>query len=178
MLSTIVVCDDRRAIPPGRESAGVLSRTLASLVTAKVEGLLGDVQIAGPSGEGLRTLANHAGCDLIESDNEADWLAAALQAARGPEVFLLRCGLAPEAGFVEETRDFLASGGNTDRPRAACLRCVPETFLERLFPGLAPVAGIVATRELMLRAPRGGFASLASFVAPATTFHARARRIR
>jgi hypothetical protein len=177
MLSTIVVCDDRTAIPPGRESAGVLSRTLASLVAAKVESLLGDVQIAGPSGEGLHVLANHAGCDLIEADNEADWLAAALQAARGPDVFVLRCGRAPEAGFIEETRDFLASGSK-DRQATACLRCVPETFLERLFPRLAPVAGLIASRDVMLRAPRGGFAKIASFVAPATTFHARARRIR
>lgn len=177
MLSTIVVCDDRPAISPGRESAGVLTRTLASLVSAKVEGLLCDVQIAGPSGKSLSVLANHAGCDLIEAECEADWLAAALQAARGPDVFLLRCGRAPETGFVEEARDFLA-GNSKGQPRAACLRAAPETFLQRLFPPLAPVAGLIASRYVMLQAPRGSFAKLASSVAPSTTFHARARRIR
>jgi hypothetical protein len=177
MLSTIVVCDDKPAIPASRESAGVLSRTLASLVAAKVEGLLGDVQIAGPSGEGLNVLANHAGCDLVEGDCEADWLAAALQAARGPDVFLLRCGRAPEAGFIEETRDFLTSGSK-DRQTTACLRCVPETFLERLFPRLAPVAGLIASRDVMLRAPRGGFAALVRGIGTAETLHTRARRIR
>jgi hypothetical protein len=176
MLSTIVFCEDRPAIPPGREMAGVLARTLACLVSAKVEGLLGDVRIAGPSGKGLMVLANHAGCDLIEADSEADWLAAALQAARGPDVFLLRCGRAPEAGFIEEARDFLA-GNSKDQPRAACVRAVPENFSQRIFPPLAPIAGLIASRDLMLAAPRGGFARLASFVAPATTFHARARRI-
>jgi len=176
MLSTIVFCEDKPASPAVGDLAGVLARTLASLVTAKVEGLLGDVRIAGPAGNGLTVLANHAGCALIEAENEADWLAAALQAARGPDVFLLRCGRAPEAGFIEEARDFLAGGGS-DRPHTACLRCVPETFLERLFPPTAPVAGLIAPRDLLLRAPGGGFATLARYIAPSTTFRTRARRI-
>ncbi|MGB6175710.1 MAG: transposase, partial [Methylocella sp.] len=94
MLSTIVFCEDRPASAPGRDLAEVLARTLASLVTAKVEGLLGDVRIAGPAGKGLGGVANHAGCALIEAENETDWLHFALQAARGPDVFLLRCGRA------------------------------------------------------------------------------------
>ena len=92
-----------------RDLAELLARTLASLVTAKVEGLLGDVRIAGPAGKNLSILANHAGCDLIEAENEAAWLGLALQEARGPNVFLLRCGRIPEAGFIEEAGDFLAS---------------------------------------------------------------------
>ncbi|MGH6819553.1 MAG: transposase, partial [Methylocella sp.] len=107
MLSTIVFCEDKPTSAPGRDLAEVLARTLASLVTAKVAGLLGDVRIAGPAGKGLSLVANHAGCALIEADNEADWLCLALQAARGPNIFLLRCGRAPEAGFVEEAGDFL-----------------------------------------------------------------------
>jgi hypothetical protein len=177
MLSTIVFCEDRPAIPPGRDLAGVLARTLACLVTAKVEGLLGDVRIAGPAGKDLSVIANHAGCDLIEAENEADWLRPALQAARGPAVFLLRCGRAPEAGFIEEASDFLL-GSSKDQRRAACVRGVPESFFERLFPPLAPVAGLIASRDLMLGAPRGGFAKLASFVGPSPAFHTRARRIR
>jgi len=108
MLSTIVFCEDKPASPPGRDLAEVLARTLASLVTAKVEGLLGDVRIAGPAGKGLGAVANHAGCALIEAEHEMDWLHLALEAARGPDVFLLRCGRAPEAGFIEEATDFLA----------------------------------------------------------------------
>jgi hypothetical protein len=86
--------------------AEVLARTLASVVTAKVEGLLGDVRIAGPARKDLGVVANHAGCALIEAENETDWLGLAFQAARGPDVFLLRCGRAPEAGFIEEAADF------------------------------------------------------------------------
>jgi hypothetical protein len=176
MLSTIVFCEDKPASPPGRDLGEVLARTLASLVTAKVEGLLGDVRIAGPSGKGLGAVANHAGCALIEAENEAEWLRLALQAARGPYVFLLRCGRAPEAGFIEEAGDFLTRNTN-DRSRTACLRAAPESFLERIFPPLAPVAGLIASRHLMLRAPRGGFRKLAGFIAPSMAFHTRARRI-
>ncbi|HUZ90332.1 MAG TPA: transposase, partial [Methylocella sp.] len=136
-------------------------------MTAKVEGLLGDVRIAGPAGKDLGVLANHAGCGLIEADTEADWLSIALREARGLDVFLLRCGRAPEAGFIEEARDFLAENPK-DSSRAAFLHAVPESFFERLFPSLAPIAGLIASRDLMLRAPRGGFAKLARFIAPAT----------
>jgi hypothetical protein len=231
MLSTIVFCEDRPACPSGRDLAEVLARTLASLVTAKVEGLLGDVRVAGPAGNGLSLVANHAGCALIEAENETNWLHLALEAARGPDVFLLRCGRAPEAGFIEEAGDFLAANGmdkslsqiprpHPEEPRSgvskdessalrvalvlrdglsgllrmradggamafetgsksatACLRAVPERFIERVFPTAAPLAGLIAPRGLLLRAPRGGFAKLAGFVAPATVFRARARRI-
>ena len=176
MLSTIVFCEDRPAGRPGRDLAGVLARTLASLVPAKVEGILGDVRIAGPAGKGLGVLANHAGCPLIEAENEADWLGLALQAARGPDVFLLRCGLALEAGFVEEAGDFLTRNTN-DQSRTACLRTAPENFSERIFPALAPIAGLIASRDSMLRAPRGDFQKLARCIGPATTFQTRARRI-
>jgi hypothetical protein len=84
MLSTIVFCEDRPACPSGRDLAEVLARTLASLVTAKVEGLLGDVRVAGPAGNGLSLVANHAGCALIEAENETNWLHLAPEAARGP----------------------------------------------------------------------------------------------
>ncbi len=177
MLSTIVFCEDRPASPSRRDLAELLARTLASLVTAKVEGLLGDVRIAGPAGKNLSILANHAGCDLIEAENEAAWLGLALQEARGPNVFLLRCGRIPEAGFIEEAGDFLASHSKY-QPRAAYLHALPESFIERIFPSLAPVAGLIASRDLMLAAPRGGFPKLAGFVAPATMFSTRARCIR
>ncbi|MDQ6702424.1 MAG: transposase [Pseudomonadota bacterium] len=176
MLSTIVFCEDWPAGRPGRDLAEVLARTLASLVTAKVEGLLCDVRIAGPAGKGLSLVANHAGCTLIEAENEADWLGLALQAARGPDVLLLCCGRAPEAGFIEEAGDFLAKN-TKDKSRAARLRAAPESFLERVFPSLAVIAGLIASRDSMLRAPRGGFRKLARCIGPAATFQTRARRI-
>lgn len=176
MLSTIVFCEDKPASPSGRELARLLARTLACLVTAKVEGLLGDVRIGGPAGKGLGVVANHAGCALIESDNEAEWLGHALHAARDPDVFLLCCGRAPEAGFIEEAGNFLAANSKA-QSRVAWLRATPENIIERVFPPAAPLAGLIAQRSLLLRAPCGGFQKLARSVGPAATFQTRARRI-
>jgi hypothetical protein len=182
MLSTIVFMEDRVDRSQGRDPVEVLVRTLASLVTANVEGLVRDVAIAGPSGLDLATIADHAGCRLIEAATEASWLRLALEAARGPDVFLLRSGRAPEAGFIEEAGDFLAGrrdaqasdGGSA---QAAQLSCAPEHFVERLFPKTAPAAGIIAPRALLLEGPLEGFAGLARFVRPRTTFRINARRI-
>ena len=75
-------------------------------------------------------------------------------------------------------RAFSKDGGsNTERDRAARLRAAPENLIERLFPGVAPLAGLIAPRDLCLRAPKGRFATLAHFVDPATTLRTRARRI-
>jgi hypothetical protein len=176
MLSTIVFCEDMPASAPGRDLTEVLARTLASLVTAKVVGLLGDVRIAGPARKGLGVVANHAGCALVEAEEEAAWLGLGLQAARGPHVFLLRCGRAPEAGFIEEAGDFLAKN-TKDKSGAAHLWASPESFLERIIPAAAPLAGLIAPRRLLLRAPRGGFRNLARCIGPAATLKTRARRI-
>ena len=146
MLSTIVFCEDKPASAPGRDLAEILARTLASLVTAKVEGVLGDVRIAGPAGKSLGVVANHAGCALIEAENEAEWLGLALQAARGPDVFLLRCGRAPEAGFIAEAADFLARN-TKDQPRAACLRAHRKASSNGYFRPSRRSLGLIASRD-------------------------------
>jgi hypothetical protein len=45
MLSTIVFCEDKPASAPGRDLAEVLARTLASLVTAKVDVRLSELTV-------------------------------------------------------------------------------------------------------------------------------------
>lgn len=192
MLSTIVFCDSEagRAAEDGFDPVKTLVRTLGSLITANVEGLLRDVAIAGPPEFDLHIIADHAGCRLVEAGREEDWIRLALHSARGPDVLLLRSGRAPELGFIEEAGDFLMrrrgyalggakNGGEepTARLRTASLRSAPESLVERLFPSLAPVAGLIAPRELCLQAPAGGFGALAQFVRPATILRTRARRI-
>ncbi len=179
MLSAIVLYES--APRPARiDPAESLVRTLGSLVKASVEGLLGDVAIAGPSDLGLGLIADHAGCGLIEAADERQWLHGAIEAARGPDLLLLRSGFAPEAGFIEEATDFLreSSARQTAGGHAAILRAAPASFLERLFPRLAPLAGLIAPRErcLDLGAPEG-LAALAHSVAPARALRTHARRI-
>jgi hypothetical protein len=175
MLSTIVFCEERVIAHSGRNVAEVLARTLASLVTAKIEGVLCDVCIAGPAGQEIHVLANHAGCSLAEAEQERDWLWIALQAARRQDVFLLRCGFAPEAGFIEEAQGLLKA--NAKVSQAASLRSAPCGFLERVFPSLSPVAGLIASRDDLLRASPCGFQKLARRIAPVTILRTHARQI-
>lgn len=178
MLSTIVlyeVAHPSRLIDPAES----VVRTLSSLVRANVEGLLADVAIAGPPDQGLDLIADHAGCGLIEAASEIEWLRRAIEAARGPNVFLLRSGFATQAGFIEEAGDFMKAQSASLRGRvpAALLRAAPETFIERLFPNAAPLAGLIAPRDRCLEASAGRLAALAQFVNPTTTLRTHARRV-
>lgn len=172
VLSAVVLFEHRPITRPSLEPAEVLVRTLGSLVRANIDGLLRDVAIAGPEGEGLDTIADHAGCALVKAGSEPEWLRQAITIARGPELLLLRSGCALDAGFVEEARDFLRSGGTSAKLRAA-----PETFFERLFPDTAPLAGLIAPRALCLNAPPGHLETLARSIGKARILRSRTRRI-
>ena len=179
MLSVIVLCEESpgRVGPRKIDPAEALVRTLASLVRANVEGLLRDVLIAGPEDRGLDLIADHAGCGLVQATTEAAWLRRALEAARGPDLLLLRSGHAPEPGFIEEAGDFVSARGGPSRARAARLYVAPEAFLERLFPRLAPLAGLIAPRDLCLEVPASTFKSLARQVGRAAALRTVARRV-
>jgi hypothetical protein len=182
MLSAIVFCEN--AQQSGKiDAAELLVRSLSSLIRANVEGLLGDVAIAGPLGQGLGLVADQAGCSLFEAASESEWLRRAIEAARGPELFLLRSGFAPQAGFIEEAGDFLRADGAGDPGslHAALLRAAPETFVERLFPRAAPLAGLIAPRnrcvELSTKKSTSQFAALARSFGSAAALRTNARRI-
>ena len=182
MLSAIVFCENAQQssrINPAER----LVRSLSSLIRANVEGLLGDVAIAGPLGQGLGLIADQAGCSLFEAASESEWLRSAIEAARGPELFLLRSGFAPQAGFIEEAGDFLRAWGAGDSGslHAALLRAAPETFVERLFPRAAPLAGLIAPRDrcvdLSANKSTSQFAALARSFSSSATLRTDARRI-
>jgi hypothetical protein len=179
VLSAIVLCEEDRgrAYHHTGDPAEALVRSLTSLVRANVEGLLRDVVIAGPQGFGLGLIADHAGCHWVEAETEPLWLRRALELARGPDLLLLRSGHAPGQGFIEEVDDFLSGPNRGSLPRTARLHTEPETFIERLFPRLAPIAGLIAPRDLCLGAPNGRFEILVRHVGKTTSFRACARRV-
>jgi len=179
VLSVIVLCEESagRGEPRNRDPAEALVRTLASLVRANVDGLLRDVLVAGPEDHGLDLIADHAGCGLVQATTEAAWLRRALEAARGPDLLLLRSGHAPGLGFIEEAGDFVSARGSTSRTRTARLYVAPEAFLERLFPRLAPLAGLIAPRDLCLQAPPSTFKSLVRHIGKAPALRSVARRV-
>ncbi|MDB5508387.1 MAG: uncharacterized protein JWL93_856 [Hyphomicrobiales bacterium] len=172
MLSVIVLASDAR-MQPALPDAVV--RTLSALVPAAIEGLVRDVTLAGQTGRDLGHIADHAGCVLCESDDAHSVLGFALDAARGQRLFVIRAGRAPEAGFIEEISDFLSAKGR--QPRGAVMRERPETILARAFPRFAPAAGLVAPRDIMLKAGAMSLEDLVRGARPALTLRARARRV-
>ncbi len=172
MLSAIVLAADSRHGPASPEA---MVRTLAALVPAAIEGLVRDVTLAGPAGSDLAAIADHAGCEFTECMDPGQILAQSLKLARGPVVFVLRAGRAPEAGFIDEIGDFLARSDAGQR--GALMREKPETFWTRMIPVLSPVVGLIASRQRMMEAGRGDLASLARALRPQVTLRARGRRV-
>ena len=172
MLSALILATDAKDAPV---AADALVRTLAALVPAAIEGLIRDLTISGLAGCDLASIADHAGCEMAESLAPSDVLANGLKLVRGPNVFVLRAGHAPEAGFIEELGDVLNRSGAGER--GALMRQKPETFLPTLIPALSPVIGLMSSREKMLRAQARDFARLVSQVKPQITLRARGRRV-
>ena len=164
MLSAIVLAADSRHKPASPEA---MVRTLAALVPAAIEGLVRDVTLAGPAGSDLAAIA--------ECKDPGQIVAQALKLSRGPVVFLLRAGRAPEAGFIDEIGDFLARSDAGQR--GALMRDRPETFWTRTMPVLSPVVGVIAARQRMMEAGKGDLASLVRALRPQVTLRARGRRV-
>ena len=155
MLSAIILAPDPRGTDPASlRPQEAVARTLAGLVSATVADLVRDATIAGLEGSDLARLADQAGCWLVSGTNLRSALAQALRSARYSHVLVLLAGFVPEAGFIDETEDFLLAAGVSDNgaamqgaPQAAALRRQPEGFWQRVIPALAPVAGIIAASE-------------------------------
>ncbi len=168
MLSVVVFIMDGPAAPL---SAEAVVRTLSSLVPAAVEGVVRDVTLAAPAGRaGMRKIADHAGCELVEAGSQPAMFRRAFETVRNPNIFVIRAGRAPEQGFAEELADLLAGG-----VQSAIMRETPRRFMTRILPGLAPVAGLVARRDPMLRTQAHTLGDLVRNARATTTLRARAR---
>lgn len=174
MLTTIVLAA-RESFSPNPSPAAMqkLVRTLSALVPLAVGGFLGEVIVAGPDGDAMARLADEAGCVLATGDDPATALAAALAKSTRRWTLILAAGVAPESGFADEAADMMAAGGET----AAILREAPENFFARLFPDLAPAAGLLAASRLLPAKPRGDLPGLARQIRPCVSLRTRARRV-
>jgi hypothetical protein len=143
MLTAILLAYDTPAGPLRRDA---IARSLASLVDACVQGLVADAVLAGAPSRGLDKIADEAGCALVEAACMEDGLQQALALARRDDILLLLAGKAVERGFIEELNDAFAFG---ECDQSLVLRCAPASFVTRLFPRLAPPAGIVARKNAL-----------------------------
>lgn len=173
MLSAVVIVPTQPVRGSSRTLADAMVRTLASLVPAAIEGVLRDVTIAAPSGHsGMERIADHAGCELIEAENQKTALLKALNATRESNVFLIPAGRAPETGFADELAEMIGDG-----MRLARMRERPYNFATRLFPAIAPVSAVLAPREALAAVAANDFRAIVSGLGRAPTLRIRARRV-
>ena len=195
MLSALVLCPlhpDQRPV-----SSEAVVRTLGALVPAIVDGIVRDVVlVAAQANRDLQHIADHAGCALITAPSsdlpmqqglmqegliqegliQEGLIQEGLRALRGSHVFILRAGLIPETGFADELADCLA-----DHIPSALMREQPQSFLQRLLPQLAPIGGLLAEKQALLRKAQHIGESvdlrvLARSMGPVPTLRARLRR--
>lgn len=153
-----------------------LARTLACLVGGAVEGVVREVVVCDRgSGDGTRTVAEHAGCEFA-----ADGVAAAIRRAKGDWLLLLEPGAVLAEGWIGAVARHAAGSAVPARfARAAGSRA---PFLSRLFsrPGaLAQGLLIPRGRAAALAARAGSAEALARGLAmrtlPAGIWPARRR---
>jgi hypothetical protein len=148
---------------------------LAALVPATVEGLVRDVIVLAASDDpGIRRVAEHAGCGLVERDRFEEAMSEGLRRAKSSMIFVVRAGAAFERGFLDEIASLLGPQQGAASPEALLFRQMPGGILARILPDLAPVAGMIATRHALMP-PSKDFASLTRRVGRSRTVASRAQ---
>jgi hypothetical protein len=171
MLSTFILMPATGDAPP---ALGALVRTLGALVPAIVEGLVRDVTVIAPNADaGVRRIADHAGCDLVENADFDAALREGIAKARSPIVFLLRAGAFLDRAFLDEAARQFGPERNTSDDRSLLIREAPDGLVTRVLPDLAPVAGVIASKAA-LAYPFKDFEALVKRQRAAQTLQSRA----
>jgi hypothetical protein len=137
MLSVIIPTD-------GREQPAVA--TLAALVPGAAAGVVREVLLVDRSGSGvIERVADVAGCRFLPFDgSRAAALAAGACQARAPWLMFLHAGAVLDAGWIDESAQFIQSVSNSDRPRAGIFRYARSPYSEtRLRDSLKFVARMI-----------------------------------
>jgi rSAM/selenodomain-associated transferase 2 len=139
---------------PTLNAAPRLSRTLAALVPAAVDGLVGEVLVVdGGSHDATQALADAAGAHvLIEAGGRGPQLAAGAAAARHPWLLFLHADTELQAGWEREARRLIESiEQGRRRDTAAAFRFALDDERRRA----RVLERIVAARCAILRLPYG-----------------------
>jgi hypothetical protein len=163
-------------IPAWGEEPALLD-TLASLVHATAEGVVRDVALATPeANQFLRTVADSAGCELVEGPNDRGALVSLVAGRmKSAWIFVVEQGFAPGGDWMADVADFVAREETAQPPaktRHAALTLVPnrgwgvaERFVNLqtdLFGKSWPPQGLIAQRDGFALPPSGRVVRLRS----------------
>jgi hypothetical protein len=109
--------------------------TLAALVPGAAAGVVREVLLVDGADNGvIERVADVAGCRFLRfSGSHTAALAAGAREARSPWLMFLRAGAILDAGWIDETSQFMRRVSGGDHPRAAVFRYARSPYAE---PGL------------------------------------------
>ena len=122
--------------------------TLAALVPGAAAGLVKEVLLVDRAADAsvIERVADVAGCRFLAFEgSHAAALAAGARQARSPWLMFLHAGAVLDAGWIDETAQFIARVSLSDRPRAAIFRYARSPYSDtRLRDGFKFVARMIA----------------------------------
>jgi hypothetical protein len=154
--------------------------TLAALVPGAASGLIREVVLVDRSTTGvIERVADVAGCGFLRFDgSRAAAMAAGAKQARAPWLMFLRAGAVLDAGWIDETAQFIQGVADSGRPRAGVFRYARSPYAEgRLrdrFRFLARIAGPLTDQGLLIA--RDHYDRLGGYSADARSSEARLLR--
>src|SRR6201988_4030240 len=106
--------------------------TLAALVPGAAAGIIREVLLVDRGDNGvIERVADVAGCRFLRFDGtRAAALAAGAKQARSPWLMFLRPGAVLDAGWIEETTQFIQSVAASGRQRAGVFRYARSPYAE------------------------------------------------
>jgi glycosyltransferase involved in cell wall biosynthesis len=151
MLSVIIPTD-------GVERTAVA--TLAALVPGAAAGIVKEVLLVDRAGtDVIERVADVAGCRFMSfQGSRAAALAAGARQARSPWLMFLDAGAVLDAGWIEETAQFIQGVASSDRPKAGIFRYARSPyadtslrdgikFVARMITGPSAEQGLLIARD-------------------------------
>jgi hypothetical protein len=138
MLSVIIPTD-------GVEQTAVA--TLSALVPGAAAGVVREVLLVDRTNNGvIERVADVAGCRFLRAEGtQAAALAAGASQARSPWLMFLKAGAVLDAGWIDETTQFIQNVAASGRQRAGIFRYAPSPYAEtRLRDRFTAIARLVA----------------------------------
>jgi len=130
--------------------------TLAALVPGAAAGIIREVLLVDRSEGGvIERVADVAGCRFLRFEgSRAAALAEGAKQARSPWLMFLRAGAMLDAGWIEETTQFIQGVASSGRPRAGIFRYArspyADTRLRDRLRFLARIAGPLTDQGLLI----------------------------
>ncbi|HEY0328703.1 MAG TPA: glycosyl transferase [Rhodopseudomonas sp.] len=131
--------------------------TLAALVPGAAAGVVSEVTLVDRGGsEVIERVADVAGCHFLAFEgSRAAALAAGARQTRSPWLMFLHAGAVLDAGWIDETSQFIERVSDSGRPRAGIFRYARSPYAERSWrDGLnalvRTIAGPLADQGLLI----------------------------